>query len=169
MQFVFSSLFEPTTKLMWIPTCDESNLQSDTQWKRKVTRETTMLVNGFKPKVINSSSCRPAVCFNEWLWIGPSCGFTGFFIIRRSRWNGCESWWRHEMETFSALLVLCAGIHRSPVNSPHKDQWRRALMFSLICALNKHLSKQSRGWWFETPSRLLCRHCNVTGNAIGVC
>ena len=26
------------------------------------------------------------------------------------------------------------GIHRSPVNSPHKGQWRRAFMFSLICA-----------------------------------
>ena len=38
------------------------------------------------------------------------------------------------METFSALLVLCAGIHRSQVNSPHKGQWRGALMFSLICA-----------------------------------
>ena len=25
-------------------------------------------------------------------------------------------------------------IHRSPVNFPHKGQWRRALMFSLICA-----------------------------------
>ena len=25
------------------------------------------------------------------------------------------------------------GIHRSPVNSPHKGHWRRALMFSLIC------------------------------------
>ena len=26
------------------------------------------------------------------------------------------------------------GIHRWPVDSPHKGQWRRALMFSLICA-----------------------------------
>ena len=26
------------------------------------------------------------------------------------------------------------GIHRSPVNSPHKGQWRGALMFTLICA-----------------------------------
>ena len=26
------------------------------------------------------------------------------------------------------------GIHRSPVNSPHKGQWRGALMFPLICA-----------------------------------
>ena len=38
------------------------------------------------------------------------------------------------METFSALLAICAGIHRSPVNSPHKGRWRRALMFSIICA-----------------------------------
>ena len=44
------------------------------------------------------------------------------------------SWWRHQMETFSALLAICAGNHRSPVNSTHKGQWRGALMFSLICA-----------------------------------
>ena len=42
-------------------------------------------------------------------------------------------WWRHQIETFSALLANCVGIHRSPVNSPHKGQWRRALIFSLIC------------------------------------
>ena len=27
--------------------------------------------------------------------------------------------------------------------------------------LNKRLSKQSRRWWFETPSRSLWRHCHV--------
>ena len=55
-----------------------------------------------------------------------------------------RSWWRHQMETFSASLALCAeGIRRSPVNSPHKGQWRGALVFSLICAMNKRLSKQS--------------------------
>ena len=37
------------------------------------------------------------------------------------------------MEIFSALQAFMRGIHRSPVNSPHKGQWRRALMFSLIC------------------------------------
>ena len=52
------------------------------------------------------------------------------------------------------------GIHRSPVNSPHKGQWRGALMLSLIFALNKRLSKQSWGWWFETPSGSLWRHCD---------
>ena len=38
------------------------------------------------------------------------------------------------METFSALLALCAGNSPVTVNSPHKGQWHGALMFSLICA-----------------------------------
>ena len=38
------------------------------------------------------------------------------------------------MELFSALPALCEGNSPSPVNSPHKGQWRGALMFSLICA-----------------------------------
>ena len=43
------------------------------------------------------------------------------------------TWWRHQMETFSVLLAICAGNSPVPVNSPHKGQWRGALMFSLIC------------------------------------
>ena len=43
-------------------------------------------------------------------------------------------WWRHQMETFSALLAICAGNSPVPVKSPHKGQWRGALMFSLIYA-----------------------------------
>ena len=42
-------------------------------------------------------------------------------------------WWRHQVEIFSTLPALCDGIHRSPADSPHKDQWPRILMFSLIC------------------------------------
>ena len=43
-------------------------------------------------------------------------------------------WWRHQMEIFPIYWSFTRGIHRSPVNSPHKGQWRGALMFSLICA-----------------------------------
>ena len=39
--------------------------------------------------------------------------------------------WRHQMDTFSASLAICK---RPPVDSPHNDQWRGVLMFSLICA-----------------------------------
>ena len=62
-------------------------------------------------------------------------------------------------------------IHRSPVNSPQKGQWRGALMFTLICAWTKWLGKQSWGWWFETPSRSLWRHCNAAGicHPLGLC
>ena len=38
--------------------------------------------------------------------------------------------WKH----FPRYWPLVRGIHRAPVNSPHKGQWRGALMFSLICA-----------------------------------
>ena len=38
------------------------------------------------------------------------------------------------MGTFSELLAFVRGIHRSPVNFPHKDKWRGALRLFLICA-----------------------------------
>ena len=62
---------------------------------------------------------------------------------------------------FPRYWPFVLGIHRSPVNSLHKGQWRGALMFPLICGLNKWLSKQSWGWWFETPSHALWCHCNA--------
>ena len=34
---------------------------------------------------------------------------------------------------FPRYWPFVRGIHRSPVNSPHKGQWRGPLMFSLIC------------------------------------
>ena len=37
--------------------------------------------------------------------------------------------WKH----FPRYWPFVRGIHRSPVISPHKGQWRGALMFSLIC------------------------------------
>ena len=52
------------------------------------------------------------------------------------------SWWRHQMEIHDDVIKwkhfprnwpFVRGIPRSPVNSPHKGQWRGALMFSLIC------------------------------------
>ena len=38
--------------------------------------------------------------------------------------------WKH----FPRYWQFVRGIHRSLANSPHKGQWCRALMFSLICA-----------------------------------
>ena len=61
------------------------------------------------------------------------------------------------METFLALLALCAEIHRSPLNSPHKVQWRGALMFSLICVwMNGWVNNLEAG-----DLRRHCAHCDV--------
>ena len=43
-----------------------------------------------------------------------------------------DGWWRHQMETFSALLAICAGNSPAPGEFPAKGQWGGALMFSLI-------------------------------------
>ena len=62
------------------------------------------------------------------------------------------SWWRHQMETFSALLAICAG--NSPVTDEFPAQRPVTRSFDVFFDLhpNKWLSKQSWGWWFETPS-----------------
>ena len=57
-------------------------------------------------------------------------------------------------------LTLCAG--NSPITGEFLAQrpvtWSFGVSFDL--RLNKRLSKQSWGWWFETPSRSFWRHCN---------
>ena len=72
--------------------------------------------------------------------------------------------WKH----FPRYWPFVWGIHRSPVNSPHKDQWRGPLIFSLICAWKKRLNEQSWSWWFETLSRPLWRQCNVEQSYIQI-
>ena len=63
------------------------------------------------------------------------------FYYGRTVWGHSKmekhfSWWRHQMVAFSALPAFCERnplVHRAPVDSPHKGQWRGVLMFSLIC------------------------------------
>ena len=64
------------------------------------------------------------------------------------------TWWRHQMETFSALLAIFTG--EFPAQRPGTP----ALMFSLIYAWINGLSKQPSGRWFKTPLRSLWSHCN---------
>ena len=61
----------------------------------------------------------------------------------------------------SVLLVICAG--NSPVTGEFPSQravaWSFDVFFELC--LNKRLSKQSWGWWFETPAHPLWRYDNI--------
>ena len=60
--------------------------------------------------------------------------------------------WKH----FPRYWPFVWGIHRSPVNSPHKGQWRGALMYSLICTWvhNREAGDLRCPLW---------RHCNGLG------
>ena len=76
--------------------------------------------------------------------------------------HAITAWWRHQMETFSALLALWTG--NSPVLGEFPTQMPVTRSFDVFfdLRLNQWLSKQSWGWWFETLSCPLWRHRNGT-------
>ena len=62
--------------------------------------------------------------------------------------------WKH----FPRYWPFVRGIHRSQVNSPHKGQWRGALMFTLICVWkNGCVNNREAG-----DLRRYCAHYDVT-------
>ena len=60
------------------------------------------------------------------LWVVEATGGEHGIGVVRWGWNSeivqVHSWWRHQMETFPRYWTFVWGIHRSPVNSPHKAQ-----------------------------------------------
>ena len=71
-----------------------------------------------------------------------------------------HTWWRHQMETFSALLAICAENSPPPGEFPAQRPLTRSFDVYFDLRLNKRLSKQSWGWWFETLPRLFWHHSN---------
>ena len=70
------------------------------------------------------------------------------------------AWWRHQMETFSGLLALCAG--NSPVTREFPSQMPVTRSFDIFfdVRLDKRSSTLSMRRWFETPFCSIGRHCN---------
>ena len=71
------------------------------------------------------------------------------------------TWWRHQMETFSASLALCTGNSLVTGEFPSQRPVMRNFDVFFDLRMNKWLRKQSRCWWFETPLCSLRRHYNV--------
>ena len=63
---------------------------------------------------------------------------------------------------------LCAGNSPFPGEFPAQRPVTQSFDVFLDLRLNKRLSKQSRGWWFETPSRSLLRQRNVMKEGLDV-
>ena len=81
--------------------------------------------------LIGSCSHSNSLVISPWECVSPGCSML--------RWGpitgiSCEHddiiKWKH----FRRYWPFVQGIHWSPMNSPHKGQWRGAWMFSLICA-----------------------------------
>ena len=94
---------------------------------------------------------------NTWISIHISLKF-----VPRSRIDNISSIGSdHGLEHFQRYWPFVRGIHRSSVNFPHKRPVAQSFDIFSDLHLNKRLSKQSRHWWFETPSRSLWLHCDV--------
>ena len=65
------------------------------------------------------------------------------------------------METFSALLAICAGNSSVSGEFPAQRPVTRSFDIFFDLRLNKRKNKQSWGWWFETLSCPLWRQCNM--------
>ena len=72
------------------------------------------------------------------------------------------------MRSSNGSIFRVTGPLRGPGNSPVTDEFPaqgpviRSFDVIFDLRLNKPLSKQSRGWWFETPSCSSWRYCNGT-------
>ena len=103
-----------------------------------------LCIHGHQPfSELTTSSCwqacpvivsEPLIMGNQWLlkttmqlpenkWLQETT------LCVRILWHDDVIKWK----SFPRYWPFVPGIHQSPVNSPHKCQWRRALMFSLIC------------------------------------
>ena len=141
-------------------------------WCHLMQRQTWNILTNSGPLLhIGYSSCLGIARVNHnaefclFDWRKSSC-FTKALNISKNtlkyiRHTKFLSWWRHQMETFSALLAICAGNSPIPGEFPALRPITRSFNVFFDLRLNKRLSKQSWGWWFETPSRPLWRHRNL--------
>ena len=93
-------------------------------------------VKGYILRIMHTVCSRFVVCSRV-------SGIVSFIHIRLVYWLAME--WSYEFMLVKHVMTSSNGnifrvtghfvrwIHRPPVNSPHKGQWRGALMFSLIC------------------------------------
>ena len=91
-------------------------------------------VSRYSPFVQNNDAMMTSSNGSIFRFTGHLCGvasqITSLTIVYSTVYSGAVQ----RKYLSSPSLAFVRGIHRWPVNSPHKGQWRGALMFSLICA-----------------------------------
>ena len=109
-----------------------------------VARLSGLVMRVFLQWKISSLSCMRPLLLYSW-----------YFMMTSS--NGC---------IFRVNGLLC-GEFTGPGEFPAQRPVTRSFDGLFDLRLNKRLSKQPWGWWFETPSWSLRRQCNVYANVAG--
>ena len=107
-------------------------------------------------------------CFHHCHWPRARFGSHGLWVGLTPEVVS-EPWWRHQMEKNSSSLALC--VENSPVTGefPAPRPVTRSFEVFFDLRLNKRLSKQWLGWWLETQSCSLWRHCSDVAARCSYC
>ena len=113
---------------------------------------TTFLQPNLITVCARNSSCRCEHMKTNGCWVS-NCDWYqivwGMITMRHLQTSKSQTWWRHQMETFSALLAIGAGNSPVPGKFPAKRPAARSFDVFFDFRLNKRLKKQSWGWWFQ--------------------
>ena len=96
------------------------------------------------PCIFHCKLCRNICLWDIQRWFAYKVLIKGI-AINVSPWWSSPPWWRHQMETFSTLLAICAGNSPVPGEFPTQRPVTRSFDVFLDLRLNKRLSKQSWG------------------------
>ena len=99
------------------------------------------------------------VWINNWTHAGQSWNENSWKQLERTSWH-ISMMTSSNGNIFRVTGHLC-GEFTGPGEFPAQRPVTRSFDVFFDLCLNKRLSKQPWGWWFETPSRSLWRHCNV--------
>ena len=102
-----------------------SNAENVSIWWRHHAIMTVRFICSFPDSKVHGANMGPT-----WVLSAPDVPHAGPVSLAIRIVHDHVIKWKH----FPRYWPFVRGIQRSPVNSPHKGQWRGALMFSLICA-----------------------------------
>ena len=140
-------------------------IQIEYFWNSQYMTNGTLQVQGMLTSILYcNSSMNESVYLKQYSGLLIWYVFSMYWTLKLKQ--ASPRWWRHRMETFSALLAICAG--NSPVTGEFPAQRPATRSFDVFfdLRLNKRLSKQSWGWWSNTPSRRLWRHCSAKHSSL---
>ena len=125
-------------------------------WRLKLMVKRMFFKSLFKTMLRATGLCEWGVSIRDWWIISPRASNAESVSVSWRHMHDDVIIWKH----FLRYLPIVRGIHRSPVNSPHKGQWRGALMFSLTCTRINGRANNGEAGDLRRKPRQLWRHCN---------